>query len=128
MIDITKEGGPMQACRLSLLSDGFPPVEGLEDSLMLEHESAVGELRGQADDESAEHVAAAWSILVGHEVAVARVDVQVIELGGKGGRVLRHELAADLPSRMPAACGSKCRTEKAPPSALSWSAVRTLRS
>src|SRR6266704_997269 len=29
-------------------------------------------------------------------------------------------------SRMPAAWGSKCRTEKAPPSALSWRALRTL--
>ena len=63
---------------------------------MLDHESAVGELRGQADDERAEHVAAAWGVLVGHEVAVTRIDVEAIQLRGEGGRVLRHELAADL--------------------------------
>src|SRR4030095_14871631 len=56
----------------------FPPVEGLEDSLVLDHESAVGELRGQADDEGAEHVAAAWGVLVGHEAGVPRLDVEVL--------------------------------------------------
>ena len=96
MIDVTEEGGPVQARRLRLLPDGFPPVEGLEDALVLEHERAVGELRGQADDERAEHVAAAWGVLVGHEVAITRVDVEVVQLRGEGGRVLRHEFAADL--------------------------------
>jgi hypothetical protein len=96
MIDVTEEGGPVQARRLRLLPDGVPPVEGLEDSLVLDHESAVGELRGQADDEGAEHVAAAWGVLVGHEVAVTGVDIEVVQLRGEWGRVLRHELAADL--------------------------------
>src|SRR5713101_7157723 len=96
MIDVTEEGGPVEARRLRLLPDRFPPVEGLEDALVLDHESAVGELRGQADDESAEHVAAAWGVLVGHKVAVPRVDVEAVQLRGEWGRVLRHELAADL--------------------------------
>src|SRR5262245_51331426 len=96
MIDVTEEGGPVEARWLRLLPDGFPPVEGLEDSLVLDHESAVGELRGQADDKGAEHVAAAWGVLVGHEVAVTRVDVEVVQLRGEWGWVLRHELTADL--------------------------------
>jgi hypothetical protein len=63
---------------------------------VLDHERAVGELRGQADDERAEHVAAAWGVLVGYKVAVTGVDVEVVQLRGEWGRVLRHELAADL--------------------------------
>jgi hypothetical protein len=96
MIDVTEEGGPVEARRLGLLPDSLPPVEGLEDSLVFDHERAVRELRGQADDKGAEHVAAAWSVLVGHEVAVPRVDVEAVQLRRQGGRVLRHELAVDL--------------------------------
>src|SRR3954452_17969967 len=79
MLDVTEEGGPVEARRLSLLPDGFPPVEGLEDSLVLDYKRAIGKLRGQADDESTEHVAAAWGVLVGHEVAVPRVNVEVVK-------------------------------------------------
>src|SRR5262245_45613453 len=96
MLDVTEEGGPVEARRLGLLPNGFPPVEGLEDSLVLDYKRAVGKLRGQADDERAEHVAAAWGVLVGHEVAVPGVNVEVVQLCGEGGRVLRHELPADL--------------------------------
>jgi len=78
MINIAEEGGPVQARRLCLLLDSCAPVEGLEDALVLDHERAVGELRGQADDERAEHVAAAWGVLVGHEVAVTGVDVEAV--------------------------------------------------
>src|SRR5262249_21462852 len=96
MIDITEEGGPVQARRLCLLLDGGAPVKGLEDAPVLDHERAVGELRGQADDERAEHVAAARGIFVGHEVAITGVDVEAVELRAEGTRVLRHEFAADL--------------------------------
>src|SRR5438105_14907764 len=96
MIDVTEEGSPVEARRLSLLPDGFPPVKGLEDALVLDHQSTVAELRGQADDERAKHVAATWGVLVEHEVAVARVDVEVVQLSTEWGRVLRHERAADL--------------------------------
>src|SRR6266705_2976079 len=96
MIDVTEEGGPVQACRLRLLLDGCAPVEGLEEALVLDHQSAVGKLRGQADDEGAEHVTAAWGVLVGHEVTVARIDIEAVQLRGEGAWVLRYEGAADL--------------------------------
>src|SRR6266702_3351605 len=111
MIDVTEEGGPVQARRLRLLPDGFPPVEGLEDALVLDHERAVGELRGQADHESAEHVAAAWGVLVGREVAVTRVNVEVVQLRGEGGRVLRY-------SASPAAAGAAPVRRPSPHAAL----------
>src|SRR5439155_6552970 len=96
MIDVTEEGGPVQARRLRLLPDGCPPVEGLEDALVLDHERTVGELRGQADDERTEHVATAWGVVVGHEVAVTRRHVEAVQFRSEGGRVLRHERAPAL--------------------------------
>src|SRR5262249_979392 len=96
MIDIPEEGGPVQARRLCLLLDGGAPVKALEDAPVLDHERAVGELRGQADDERAEHVAAARGILVGHEVAITGVDVEAVELRAEGTRARRQEVAADL--------------------------------
>src|SRR5207302_7343396 len=42
------------------------------------------------------HVATAWGVLVRHEVAVHRVDVEGVQLRGEWGRVLRHEFPADL--------------------------------
>src|SRR2546425_4524870 len=96
MIDVAEESSPVQASRLRLLLDSFRPVEGLEKALVLDHQRAVGKLRGQADDEGPEHVTAAWGVLVRHEVPVTRIDIEAVQLRGEGARVLRHEGAADL--------------------------------
>src|ERR1022692_1683014 len=96
VVDVAEEGSPVDARWLGLLPDRVAPVGGLKDAKVLDDECSVRELRWQAHDEGAEHVAAARGVLVRHKVAPCRVDIEVVQLRGERAGNLWHQLAVDL--------------------------------
>src|SRR5690606_26362087 len=77
--------------------------------VMLDHEAAASELRGQAHDQRADHVVGLFRVLVRDEELSGRVDEQIVELGLEPARLRQPEFAADLLER---------RSERFLPSAL----------
>lgn len=78
VIDVAEGGSPVDARRLGLFPDRLAPVIGLKDAMMLDDERSVRELRRQAHDQGAEHVAAARGVLVRHKVAPCPIDIEVV--------------------------------------------------